>query len=360
MAATVAAIELVEVEKSYGGGVPVVRRLSLRVEPGEMLALLGPSGCGKTTTLRMIAGLERPDAGRILLEGREVDGRGGHIAPERRGLGMVFQSYAVWPHRTVAENVAYPLVLRRVGRAERERRVKEALGWVRLEALAERMPHALSGGQLQRVALARALVAGPRVLLLDEPLSNLDAALRAELRAEIAGLRARLGTTMVYVTHDQAEALALSDRIAVMNGGVVEQLDRPERLYAEPATPFVAGFVGGANLLGGEVRGRSFVCAGASFELPEGLQVGGDGPATLVVRPEDVVVGVEGTPLVLSARLFLGGAVEYRFPLGERLVRAVGPALAEARAGQVLGVRVRRGRVFAGGGGNDLPACRGG
>jgi ABC-type sugar transport system ATPase subunit len=184
------------------------------------------------------------------------------------------------------------------------------------------------------------------VLLLDEPLSNLDAALREELRAEIATLRARLGTTMVFVTHDQAEALALSDRIAVMNHGVIEQVDAPERLYREPATPFVAGFVGGANVLTGEVREGVFQCAGRelAFALPPEAR-GGHGPGTLVVRPEDLELGEEGTPLPLSARLFLGHAAEYRFPVGDALLRAVGPPR-EVRAGQVLKLRIRKAKVF--------------
>jgi ABC-type Fe3+/spermidine/putrescine transport system ATPase subunit len=324
----------------------VVRGLTLEVREGELVSLLGPSGCGKTTTLRMLAGLEHPDAGVIRIGGEVVAGPGVRVPPERRGLGMVFQSYAVWPHRTVEANVAYPLALRRLPRAEVATRVQEALRWVRLEALAARMPHELSGGQLQRVALARALVARPRVLLLDEPLSNLDAALREELRAEIAALRARLGTTMVFVTHDQGEALALSDRIAVMNRGVIEQVDAPERLYREPATPFVAGFVGGANVFAGEVRGGAFHCSGRDvvFPLPEELR-GRTGPGTLVVRPEDVELGTEGTPLPLSARLFLGHAAEYRFPVGDTLLRVVGPSL-EVRAGQVLPVRIRKAKLF--------------
>lgn len=339
------AIALEGLVKSFGA-TPVVRGLSLDVREGELVSLLGPSGCGKTTTLRMLAGLEHPDAGVIRIGGQTVAGPGVRVPPERRGLGMVFQSYAVWPHRSVEENVAYPLALRRLSKAEIAGRVREALRWVRLEALATRRPHELSGGQLQRVALARALVSGPRVLLLDEPLSNLDAALREELRAEIAALRARLGTTMVFVTHDQGEALALSDRIAVMNRGVIEQVDTPERLYREPSTPFVAAFVGGANVFTGEAREGAFHCSGKqlSFPLPEDLR-GQAGPGTLVVRPEDVEIGPEGTSLPLSARLFLGHAAEYRFPAGDTLLRAVGPAL-EVRAGQVLQVRFRKAKLF--------------
>jgi iron(III) transport system ATP-binding protein len=343
-----AAISLEGLVKAYGAQ-PVVRGLSLEVRAGELVSLLGPSGCGKTTTLRMLAGLEHPDAGLIRIGGETVAGPGVRVPPERRGLGMVFQSYAVWPHRSVEANVAYPLTLRRLPKAEIASRVAEALRWVRLEALARRMPHELSGGQLQRVALARALVSGPRVLLLDEPLSNLDAALREELRAEIAALRARLGTTMVFVTHDQAEALALSDRIAVMNRGVIEQVDAPERLYREPATPFVAGFVGGANVFSGEVREGAFHCAGRelAFALPPEVQAS-TGPGTLVVRPEDLEIGAEGTPLPLSARLFLGYAAEYRFPVGDSLLRVVGPPL-DVRAGQVLKLRLRKAKVFSAG-----------
>lgn len=339
-----AAITLRALQKSYGT-THVVRGLNLEVAAGEFVSLLGPSGCGKTTTLRMIAGLEFPDDGSIHIGGEEVASRTVRMPPERRRLGMVFQSYAVWPHKSVEANVAYPLQLQKLGRAEIAQKVQEALKWVRLDALAARMPHALSGGQLQRVALARALVGNPRVLLLDEPLSNLDLALREELRAEIATLRARLGTTMIFVTHDQGEALALSDRIAVMNRGVLEQVAAPEVLYKEPLTPFVAGFVGGANLLTGEARGGQFHCVnGPVFGLPAELS-SASGKGTLVVRPEDLEVGSEGTPLPLSARLFLGHAAEYRFPLAANLLRAVGPLL-PVRPGDMLHVRIRSARLY--------------
>lgn len=326
------AVELVEIEKSFGA-TAVVKKLSLEVKEHELLALLGPSGCGKTTTLRMIAGLERPDTGVIRLAGAVVDQGATFVQPERRGLGMVFQSYAVWPHKSVFENVAYPLQLRRDG--DVEARVMEALGWVRLSALAQRRPHELSGGQLQRVALARALVGRPKVLLLDEPLSNLDVALREELRGEIASLRAKLGTTMILVTHDQGEALALADRVAVMNKGVIEQLAAPDIVYREPATPFVAGFVGGANVIEGEVRDGRFTTGSVSFAV-----TAPNGPTTLVVRTEDIAIG-EGTPLTLQAKLFLGSTTEYRFALGAGVLRVTGASIEGLKPGSIAAVALK-------------------
>ena len=339
-----AAVELHDVHKAYGA-TAVVKGVSLAIASGELVALLGPSGCGKTTTLRMVAGLEVVDRGVIRIGGEEVDGPTRRVPPERRGLGMVFQSYAVWPHRTVAENVAYPLALQRASKPEIARRVAEALGWVRLSALGDRLPQQLSGGQRQRVAIARALVANPKVLLLDEPLSNLDAALREELRGEIAALRARLGTTMIFVTHDQGEALALADRVALMNRGVIEQVDTPSVVYREPATPYVATFVGGANALDGCVEAGHFVVGEVRFPLPAGTDAK-DGAATLVVRPEDLRVGGEGPALPLSARLFLGSATEYRFLLGDRVLRAVGPHRDDATAGARLQVSLARVRLY--------------
>jgi ABC-type Fe3+/spermidine/putrescine transport system ATPase subunit len=335
-------VELVEIEKAFGA-TAVVKRLSLSVRDGELVALLGPSGCGKTTTLRMIAGLERPDRGVVQLAGQVVDDGSTFVAPERRGLGMVFQSYAIWPHKTVFENVAYPLQLK--GTSDVERAVREALAWVRLEAYGHRRPHELSGGQLQRVALARALVGRPKVLLLDEPLSNLDVALREELRGEIASLRAKLGTTMILVTHDQSEALALADQVAVMNKGIIEQLAAPDVVYREPATPFVAGFVGGANVLEGSVEGSTFVSQGVAFEFPAGTDAT-PGPQTLVVRSEDVVLGDRGAELPLQARLFLGSATEYRLALGAMVLRAVGPARVDARPGNSVKVSFEKVRLY--------------
>lgn len=339
-------VELREIHKSYGAA-HVVKGLNLTVAKGELLSLLGPSGCGKTTTLRIIAGLERLDKGNVLLAGETVDDTSTYVPPEKRALGMVFQSYAIWPNKSVEENVAYPLQLRKVGRADVAKRVKEALQWVRLEQLATRRPHQLSGGQLQRVALARALAADPKVLLLDEPLSNLDAALREELAAEIAALRARLGTTMVYVTHDQHEALSLSTRIAVMNQGVLQQVDTPKAIYEQPRTAFVAGFVGKSNVLVGKKVDGYFETENIRFALPPELEIPG-GIVHLAVRAEDFSFDSGGTPLPLAARLYLGHTAEYRFQFGNQLLRMTAP-LIEATPGQTLHIRINKARAF----GND-------
>ncbi len=304
-------VELVQVSKSFGGA-QVLAPMSLSIRTGELLALLGPSGCGKTTTLRLIAGLERPDAGRVLVGGTDLTAE----PPERRGLGMVFQSYAVWPHRSVAQNVGYPLERSGAGRAEILDRVREALALVHLDALAERRPHQLSGGQLQRVALARALVARPRVLLLDEPLSNLDALLREEMRAEIRALQRRLSITTVLVTHDQAEALAIADRVAVLDRGRIEQLGEPQEIYDRPATRFVAEFVGGGNVIAAE-----------------------NGVGALVVRPEEVVLDPDGREMRLTEKLYRGDRVEARLDWNGVALRAVWP-VADA-AGASIGGTVR-------------------
>jgi iron(III) transport system ATP-binding protein len=337
-------LQLASVRKSFGGQ-EVVRIDRLEVAPGELLALLGPSGCGKTTALRMVAGLEIPDAGEIRISGEVVSGPGVFVPPEARRLGMVFQSYAVFPHRTVEENVAYPLALRRRPREEIQRRVAEVLRTVRLEGLGGRRPHQLSGGQLQRVAVARALVAEPALLLLDEPLSNLDAALREELRAELAALRARLGVTSVLVTHDQAEALSLADRVAVMREGRLEQVAAPEVLYAEPATPFVASFVGGASLLYGELQDGALATGEHRLPLPDAPATA-PAPVTVAVRAEDVMVDPSGLPLEVTARLFLGQQLELRLALGSQSLRALVP-VQPIRAGDRVPVRLRRARVFS-------------
>jgi len=244
------ALSVRRIRKSFGA-VVAVDEVSLDAAPGEFLSLLGPSGCGKSTLLRMIAGLVEPDGGQIVLAGEDIT----RVAVHRRNLGLVFQSYALFPHMTVLENVAFGLRRRGVAEPELGPRVERMLELVRLGPLGARYPRELSGGQQQRVALARALVTEPRVLLLDEPLSNLDALLRDEMRVELKRLQERLGTTMIFVTHDQAEALILSDRVVVMERGRVEQVGRPEEVYRRPATPFVARFLGRANFLTGTVAG---------------------------------------------------------------------------------------------------------
>ena len=248
-------IEVRNLEMFYGG-VPAVRGVSFDVQTGEQLTLLGPSGCGKTTTLRAIAGLEKPTAGEILIDGKPVysSTRGVNIPAEKRGLSMVFQSYAIWPHMTVFDNVAYGLRVRRTAAAEIKERVGNALSLVQMSEYADRSASQLSGGQQQRVALARAFVFSPSVLLFDEPLSNLDAKLRADMRIELRDLQHRLGITSVYVTHDLEEALAMSDRIVVMRGGLVEQTGSPDEIYRLPSSAFVADFVGSANLIRGKHR----------------------------------------------------------------------------------------------------------
>ena len=262
-----AGVRLLALTKRYGENVAAVRDLTLEIRHGELVSLLGPSGCGKTTTLRLIAGFLAPDAGEIWLGDRRLSAAGEAIPPERRGMSMLFQSYAVWPHKTVAENVTYGLKFRNVGRAEWPRRLREALALVRLEGFADRYPGELSGGQQQRVALARALIVEPAILLLDEPLSNLDAHLREEMRFEIRRVHDALQITTVYVTHDQAEAMVTSDRIAVMNAGGIEQVGAPAEIYERPATAFVAGFIGRTNLLRGRVGADGRVACEGGLDL---------------------------------------------------------------------------------------------
>jgi iron(III) transport system ATP-binding protein len=304
-----------------------VHGLDLDIEDREFVTLLGPSGCGKTTTLRLLAGLAAPDAGEIAIDGHVVSSPRHVVPPERRHMGMVFQSYALWPHMSVFENVAFGLTLQRASRSEVRKRVEHALAMVGLETLEKRTPGALSGGQQQRVALARSLVTEPSILLLDEPLSNLDAKLRERMRVELKELQRRTGITFVYVTHDQAEAMALSDRIAVMNGGLLQQYAAPRVLYERPANRFIADFMGAANLLAGVVEqppsiagGPGVVGVGPRLRLEALLPAGATkGKAiTIMIRPEDIEI-IRNAPersrnilpgIVVNSS-FLGSLVDY-------------------------------------------------
>ncbi|BBL78628.1 ABC transporter ATP-binding protein [Rubrobacter xylanophilus] len=328
-----AMVRLEGVGRRYGT-VRAVEDLNLEVDRGEILALLGPSGCGKTTTLRLIAGFEPPDEGRIEISGRRVAGAGAFVPPERRRVGMVFQDYALFPHLTVRQNVAYGLARDE----KRNSRLSAVIRLARLEGLEDRMPHELSGGQQQRVALARALAPEPAVVLLDEPFSNLDAALRARVRAEMRRILLAAGTTAVFVTHDQEEALSLADRVAVMFDGRVLQAAAPEELYERPADPRVARFVGEANLLRATASGGRALCALGEVPLREPAS----GPVEIMLRPEQLLVdpSPDGPAEVLE-REFYGHdqLVRLRLPDGER-VEARLPGSRRLRPGGRVTVRV--------------------
>ena len=316
-----------------------VNNISFDLQDGEFFTLLGPSGCGKTTTLRSIAGLEKPTSGSIAIDGRLVFDNKVLVPANQRQLGMVFQSYAVWPHMTVFQNVAFPLNVakERIGKAEIRERVHEALELVDLGEVPERMATQLSGGQQQRLSLARALVRRPKLLLLDEPLSNLDAKLRERMRSELRVIQKQVGITTLFVTHDQVEALSMSDRVAVMNDGLIEQVGEPEKVYHDPASAFVADFIGGANMFEGTVESiEADGSATISTELGSlhgrglpGLVVGST--AVAAIHLEDVELTVDGADTsgrtnVLPARiglgLFNGPSVTYRVHVGERVIEA--------------------------------------
>jgi len=303
------------------GAVAAVEDVTLDIAAGEFVSLLGPSGCGKTTTLRMIAGFLPPSAGTIVMDGTVISSPAGGVPPERRNMSMIFQSYAIWPNMTVAENVAFGLKLRKLGRAEVAERVRRMLRLVRLENLADRYPAELSGGQQQRVALARAIVIEPQVLLLDEPLSNLDANLREEMRFEIRRLHDEFRITTVYVTHDQAEAMVTSDRIVVMNLGRIEQIDSPFALYNRPRTRFVAGFIGQTNFLagtrqGGDIRFQGFSVKAAFYPdaaaLADRVLFSVRPRAIRLHRAEPAANATWCAPGRVSKRAYLGEAWDYQ------------------------------------------------
>ena len=312
------AVTIDRLSKRYGTAM-AVDGISLQVQAGEFVALLGPSGCGKTTTLRMVAGFIEPTSGTVDIGGRDVT----RLPPYCRNTGMVFQSYALFPHMSVEQNVAFGLEMRRVPKDDISARVRQALGRVRLDRYSDRMPRELSGGQQQRVALARALVIEPEVLLLDEPLSNLDAKLRHEMRTEIRQLQQSLGLTAIFVTHDQEEAMAVADRLVVMNAGRIEQVGSPATVFERPATRFVADFVGVTNFLPGRMTGAG------EFTLRTGERVGvpvaaGAGDALLALRPERLLLKADGEGLEgrIVVSTYLGASTEYQVELasGDRLI----------------------------------------
>ena len=321
-------LELEGLTRRFGTNPPAVDTLSLSLPRGALLALLGPSGCGKTTTLRMIAGLERADAGRVVVDGRDVTA----LPPEARNMGVVFQSYALFPHMTAAGNVGFGLETRRLPRAQRTERINEALALVGLTDYAARKPRQLSGGQQQRVALARALAIRPELLLLDEPLSALDAQMRDGVREEIRALQRRLGTTAVFVTHDQAEALAMADLVAVMNRGRLEQCGTPEDLFERPMTRFVAGFVGRSSRFAATVEAPGLLRAGGlalrAAETPSG------GAVEAYIRPHHVALGADGAiPARVATRTYEGATalLTLETPLGALIAEV--PATAPWRPG---------------------------
>ena len=317
--------------------VVAINRIQLEVQKGEMLTLLGPSGCGKTTTLRCIAGLEKPEEGEIVIDGKAMLSQG-FVPPSKRGIGMVFQNYAVWPHMKVFNNIVYGLKIERISRQKIKERAQQVVSLVGLKGLEDRYPAQLSGGQQQRVALARALVSNPKVLLLDEPLSNLDAKLREELRFEIKSLVRRMGITAVYVTHDQAEAMVISDRIAVMNSGNIVQIGTPQEIYKNPVNKFVADFIGTMNFISGKVvevlpdTQTVYVSTGFSDRMvcmtPDSTVVSPGAQIYASIRPEDVQVFTE--PLqdrdnvfkgTIAHKAYLGNFLFFFVKVNETMIR---------------------------------------
>jgi len=328
-------IELRDLTKTFGETV-AVDHIDLDIEKGELLTLLGSSGCGKTTTLRMIAGFIKPDFGEVTIDGQVLSSpiKGIQVPPSKREMGMVFQSFAIWPHMNVFDNIAYGLKIKKLPKAEIQKEVQRVMEMVHLEGLEKRYPSQLSGGQQQRVCLARSLVRHPRVLLLDEPLANLDAKLREEMRFELNRLQTETGITTVYVTHDQAEAMVLSDRISVMDRGIIHQVDTPINIYEKPKTKFVADFIGLSNFIPGRItqlgdgmtvvtsrQGRMIHCR-ASEKIEEGRDV------LVLVRPEDIEIYSNERSRMMNlfrARVvecaYLGNSRDYRFEMDEQRVR---------------------------------------
>jgi iron(III) transport system ATP-binding protein len=356
----VARVAVRNLVKTFEGGVRAVAGVSFDVEHGELVTLLGPSGCGKTTTLRLIAGLEAPDEGEIALGERVVTStsRGINVPPEQRGAGMVFQSYAIWPHMTVFANVAYPLRMQGMKGLEIRARVDEILESVGLLPLKDRLATKLSGGQQQRTAIARAIVAEPSLLLLDEPLSNLDARLRAQMRVELRQLQRRLGITTIYVTHDQVEAMVLSDRVVVMNNGLIQQIGTPREIYTQPANQFVAAFVGFNNFIRGRVleraNGHLAVCTetdGLVLRCRQRPSIAEGDEVTLAVRSTNLDLDRQARESAentfrgrVAEAIYMGEATEFRVEAGSLSLVAT---LSERDATRVAGLELSVGESVA-------------
>jgi len=357
----VASVELKGLGKRYGDAV-AVDDVSLLIGHGQLVCLLGPSGCGKTTTLRLIAGFIEPSAGEIVVGGKVLSSLQRTVPPESRNMSMIFQSYALWPHMTVAENVAYGLRIRKMDKATIESKLKAILSTTRLEPLAERYPGELSGGQQQRVSLARALVVEPETLLLDEPLSNLDANLREEMRFEIRRLHDRYRYTTVYVTHDQAEAMTTADQIAVMNLGCIEQLGTPKEIYDAPRSVFVARFIGGSNILAGKALDSSRVAVAGGTLATTGRVLATGEAVPVSIRQHEIVMSSNAStgPNVLhgavSRQVFLGAARDYTVVLDDKTeLRVTAPPTQDIAPGQDVWLRLpaERCRALTGGKTND-------
>jgi iron(III) transport system ATP-binding protein len=350
-------LEISQLRKDFGA-IRVVDGIDLSVRSGEFVSLLGPSGCGKTTTLRMIAGLLNPSGGTVELDGRTLSRDSTLLVPpERRNMSMIFQSYAVWPHKKVFDNVAYGVRLRKLPAAETKRRVLAALEVVKMAHLADRYPGQLSGGQQQRVGLARALAVEPRVLLMDEPLSNLDASLREEMRFEIRRIHDEFKITTVYVTHDISEAIVASDRIALMNGGRIEQIGSPEELYEKPTTAFAAGFIGPVNLLPATAAGPDAVelsdCQ-ETLRLPADSTISPGAKVTIAFRPHDATLtatGVAGAAVrgdhnllhgTVTRQAYIGHARDYvlRLATSDRTIRVITPPTTDFAPGEAVSVTI--------------------
>ena len=338
--------------KTYGSHFQAVRNLELDVEGGEFVSLLGPSGCGKTTTLQMIAGFVSPTAGAIVVDGQDMT----RVTPEKRDMGVVFQSYALFPHMTVAQNIGFGLQMRRMKRPELQARVDEALSMVRLSGLEDRYPSQLSGGQRQRVAIARVLAIRPRIMLLDEPMSNLDAKLRGEMHVELRALQRRLGITTILVTHDQVEAMTMSDRIAVMTKGGIDQLGSPQQVYDKPTSEFAFRFLGHTNVLTGEITSRgncSAVVRVGSKSFPIKISkhhTGND--IKLLVRPERLRIGAVDNCNAkgrVMTRLFLGGSWIYEVDsdIGQMRVASQNMGAEQPQEGETVGIDWNAGDLLA-------------